>query len=281
VEYAEHTPLPPLAPHVKCIWTLQGGAARAPSEAAPAPDRILPDGCGEIVLNLADRFRQHDEAGEARLQPEALLVAQLDRHIRIAPTGDVDLVGIRFRPGGLFPFLGLSVDGIVGSALDLGDVSASLRRDLSEAARGRGPLDARVAAVQGVLFRRLDRLPREPDGVVGAVVRRIAAASGAGRVGDLRARLGIGERQLLRRFRREVGLAPKTLAAIVRFQRGVALVPPDGRADWARIAAASGYADQAHLVREFRRFAGIPPTAYLRERTELSAVFEAGDEAAG
>jgi len=85
------------------------------------------------------------------------------------------------------------------------------------------------------------------------------------RIGD---RLGLGERQLRRRFADAVGYGPKTLQRVLRFQRFVALATggePGGRPDLARLALEAGYADQAHLTRECRRLAGLPPAALLAE----------------
>jgi transcriptional regulator GlxA family with amidase domain len=74
----------------------------------------------------------------------------------------------------------------------------------------------------------------------------------------------VSERQLRRRFADAVGYAPKTLQRVLRFQRFLVLARAAGAsADLARLAFAAGYADQAHLTRECRRLAGLPPAALL------------------
>ena len=112
------------------------------------------------------------------------------------------------------------------------------------------------------------RLP--PPDAIDPVVR--AAAVGAARprtpVEALGAGLGIGERQLRRRFDDAVGYGPKTLQRVLRFQRFLALAEAERTAggadpDLARLAFAAGYADQAHLTRECTRLAGLPPAALL------------------
>jgi hypothetical protein len=77
------------------------------------------------------------------------------------------------------------------------------------------------------------------------------------------------------RFREGVGLAPKAVARIMRFERLTALVDEDPGLAWARAAAACGYFDQAHLVREL---AGLTPTAMRAER--VNSVQDPGREAA-
>jgi transcriptional regulator GlxA family with amidase domain len=72
-------------------------------------------------------------------------------------------------------------------------------------------------------------------------------------------------------FNTEVGIGPKALARMVRFNRALALAKAAATPDWAGIAVECGYADQAHLVREFRGFAGSSPTALLEGTISFSS----------
>jgi AraC-like DNA-binding protein len=77
--------------------------------------------------------------------------------------------------------------------------------------------------------------------------------------------LGISERHLRRVFRETVGVGPKTFAKITRFRRAVSAAREASQPSWARIAATTGYYDQAHLITEFRAIAGVTPPALLGE----------------
>ncbi len=77
--------------------------------------------------------------------------------------------------------------------------------------------------------------------------------------------LGVGERQLLRRFRSAVGYGPKLLHRVLRFQRFLGFLAVNPERDLAATAARTGYADQAHLTRDAVQLAGKPP-GQLRER---------------
>lgn len=81
--------------------------------------------------------------------------------------------------------------------------------------------------------------------------------------------VGVTTRHLATLFRREVGHSPKTVAMLMRFQHATGLIAESarrhGRVDLARVAADTGYSDQAHLSREFVRFAGVPPQRWLAE----------------
>src|SRR5436190_16845786 len=100
MQYQETLPAKFLAPFIECFWTLEGE-----SDPTSAPESILPDGCVEIILSFADRFAEIGERFEETLQPSRFLVGQMTRPVIIRPTGSVRLIGIRFHPGGTFPFL--------------------------------------------------------------------------------------------------------------------------------------------------------------------------------
>jgi transcriptional regulator GlxA family with amidase domain len=84
-------------------------------------------------------------------------------------------------------------------------------------------------------------------------------------VSTVAAELGLSERHLRRLFREAVGVSPKEFAKLVRFDRAISAAHEDVRANWASIAAATGYYDQAHLIGEFQSISGVTPRALLSE----------------
>jgi methylphosphotriester-DNA--protein-cysteine methyltransferase len=74
--------------------------------------------------------------------------------------------------------------------------------------------------------------------------------------------VGWSHRHLIAKFSQQVGLRPKTAARLVRFDRAADRVGRGRRLDWGLVAAEVGYADQAHLVRDFRQFTGSTPTEF-------------------
>jgi AraC-like DNA-binding protein len=101
--------------------------------------------------------------------------------------------------------------------------------------------------------------------------RRLVAARGCVQVGAVAGELGWSRRYLTERFRGEVGLSPKTFARVLRFEHAHELAAARDPLPWGDVAAVSGYADQAHLVRDWREFTGRSPTAWRRSEVLLGA----------
>jgi len=267
MRYVELEPAPPLRGRVR-FWRLSGSALEGPS----APEPVLPDGCVELIVHLGDPFRLQSEAG-LELQPRLLLAGPGTRPVRLAPTGRIDVIGARFEAGTARALVGVELEGLVDSILALDGVRAELARglgeELAEPRRGErwtDVLERRLAPWSSVRS-------SAGDLAVEHAVRRVRASAGRATVEQLAAELGLSTRQLERRFRAHVGLGPKMLARITRFQFARRLA--ERAPSLAAVAAHAGYFDQAHLVRDFRQFAGAPPSRFLDEEHELSRVFGA------
>lgn len=267
MHYRELRPSPPLDRYVRCYWTLSAPA----DDSAPA-QRVLPDGCVEVVINLGAPFERHDADGRTERQPRTLLVGPTTRHMSIAATGEIRLVGVRFEPGGALPFLATTPAEIRDVAPSLEDVALPLDRSFADQL-SLAPFGDEGPIIDRMLSGRLSRARRAGDDRVLSCVHAALTAREPMRVDSLVDLTGLGARQLERRFRETVGFGPKTLCRLVRFQRVVRAVGGEANAHWARLAAGSGYADQSHMAREFREFAGTTLSNYIRELHPLSDRF--------
>ncbi len=263
--YEESPPLPELRSLVHRIWWLQGDAA----EGQVPFQRAMPDGRGELIFNLADPFEGRS-GGVARRQPLALLVGPTRRAMEIRPTGAVDLIGVRFRPEALSGWLRVGGGELLDRTYDLTEVSAPLDRALHEQLADAGDPTRRLAVLQRHLASAVSRL--RPDGRLGAAVD-LAMADGRARPDAVAHAVGMSHRQLSRLLREHLGFGAKPLVRLGRFQRVLRTLDVPGRHSVAGVAMRAGYFDQAHLTRDFRLFAGIPPVRYLREARELARHF--------
>lgn len=267
MNYREFPPRAALGESIQCFWTLEG---RSPGS-APA-ERIVPDGSMELVVNFADPVRRWRKGQAAETQPLVIVVGQMAEPVSISTGPRVDLLGVRFRPAGAAAFLEPPVSALAGTIVDLGAISARFEKELYARAAACPSASQRIAAVEEVLLGRQNRENAADPAVVHSVAA-LLATRGMVRMAGLESQLGISGRQLERKFLRYVGIGPKRLARIIRFQ-SVFLAQQRGNPEaWSRVALECGYYDQAHLSRDFQELAGTNPTRLFSEEAALTFHF--------
>ena len=180
-------------------------------------------------------------------------------------------VELRLAPLGAYRLLGPPTDALSGQVMDLTDVLGAGSRRLADQLRDTPSWRQRFGLLDAYLLRRAQHGP-EPAPEVAWAWRRLTATGGRMPIGRLAGEVGWSHKHLITRFKQQIGLPPKTAARLVRFdlvRRRLAAHPP---ARWDALAADSGYADQAHLIREFHEFAGATPTAFLAHARAQTAV---------
>jgi AraC-like DNA-binding protein len=185
--------------------------------------------------------------------------------------GSVDL---ELTPLGAYAVLGRPLAELEGRVVALEDLFGADGRRLSERLRELADWDRRFDVLEEFLLRRVASGPR-PSPAVAWAWARLGATGGRARIETLATELGCSRRYLTGKFREQVGLPPKTVARLLRFQRvcrGLEGDPPR----WAEIAYEAGYSDQSHLNRDFRDLAGTTPTDFLARRVPGGGVV--GDE---
>lgn len=180
-------------------------------------------------------------------------------------TGPNWSIQIDLSPIGAFRILGFPLDELTDRIEDVTDVlGADARRlisDLEISARW----DTRFDLVEAFLLRRLERGRVETPGITWAW-RQLAASHGILLISGLSEELAWSRRHFIQTFRRELGLPPKIVARQLRFGRAARQMQRNPGRPLADIAVACGFADQAHLSREFQALAGVTPTELRRER---------------
>jgi len=264
MQYCEFHPSPPLNRFVECIWTLTSTTPSTESQV----ERILPDGCVELILNFGSRFKQHTNSDQ-QLQPRNFVVGQMTGPVLISPAGDVDLLGIRFHPGGAFPFLRVPMSAITDQIIELSSLSNTFESQLLSAC---DKVTAPAERVTTITTSLVERLPSNEDTNLMALAASILNSGGVVSVDRLANDAGISCRQLERRFLNGVGLGPKVLSRILRFQQVFRAVERHDNS-WADVAVDCGYYDQAHLIRDFNQFAGQSPRVLFAEFSPLTESF--------
>lgn len=251
-QYQEFEPPASLRPFVRVIWTYS----------APAPgrtvQRIAPDGCPELVVDIGAPYEEQGADGVFRLQPRALFAGQMTRPLALRPVGAIELVAIRFEPDGARDWLGLPL----AQATDR-------RLDMAERLAGVQPPAGDPAAQVEVMMRWLEEQRRAADWSIDPVIRSEIEAAEGDRPAP--ARTPAAQRALQRRFRDRVGVPPRILRSILRFRRVFDHAAGPEAAGWLEAGLGAGYFDQPQMARDFRRFLGCTATEWAREQVGRAA----------
>lgn len=173
-----------------------------------------------------------------------------------------DGVQVYLTPRGAYRLLRAPLAGRVTAVADLDHLASTMGAVLPEQLHSARTWRERFTLVEETLLR-LAAAGREPDDVVTWLWTAINRSGGRARVADLIGRTGFSHRHVTTRFRDQLGLTPKAMAGVIRFERASAEL---GSAPLAELAARHGYADQSHLTREVMRYAGESPLALGRAR---------------
>lgn len=173
--------------------------------------------------------------------------------------------GVKFRPGGFYPFVRWPLSRIVDRTLALGEVFGQEGRTLDAAVHALGDHEEERMAEAAAGFLRGRRPERdEAAEETGRVVEQIVHDRDINRVEDLVDRLGGSARRLQRLFGRYVGVSPKWVIQRYRLHEAVESIKAGQVVDWPRLALDLGYFDQAHFIRDFKALVGRPPLEYAR-----------------
>lgn len=240
--YQEFDPPSQLSTHVSRYWSVA-----VPDHTEPGfPHRVFPDGCMNLVAMRRASFT-HCTVQGPRDTPLIVAVEPGDRYW-----------GVRFWPDAGGAVCGIPAGDLVERMRPAHEVFGSDAAALAERLAGAhdpheaGPIldewiGLRVAAAPAL------------DPAVRVAVVAIIAANGGPPVTALARMVGLSPRQLQRRFKRATGLSPKAFARIRRMRAALTHLLDDVPMTWSAVAAELGFADHAHLVREFTRLAGLTP----------------------
>ena len=255
-------PPPELSDAVQCLWM----ADRTFSENDPSFE-LLPDHNIELILSFGGKA-WIESKGLRRDLPNVYVLGLLDQPMRYGADGRVRTVAARFHAWGFAPLFGLDWRALPRPLVTPDVDWHGLLRDTQAVLDDPDP--ERVVAP--LLTFLLDRARKHKPS---ALTPRLRRAAPAGRVETLAQSVAYSPRQVQRTFARSVGVTPKRLAQLARFTRVRDALAQDPLRDLGDLAAAEGYADQAHLTREFRRFGEKTPRQFAGEMQGLRAALTA------
>ena len=257
-ESAARDPAPHLRPYVERYWSFE--------ERASAPVRRIevPYPSVIVVLNFDGAVRVGlGEDPSAPVEQHRSFVAGLgERAARTEHDGHVRGIELALSPLGARMVFSTPMHELAGRAVPFETLLGARARRLVERLHDAAAPQAQFALLDHVLTRRISDATQPPPELAWAWRRLVDSAGGVG-VARLNEATGWSRKRLAAAFREHIGLTPKTFARVLRFGRAVDSIRSERR-DWPALALECGYYDQAHFNRDFRAFAGVTPTEFVR-----------------
>jgi AraC-like DNA-binding protein len=238
---ARYWPSADLAVFVEHYWIVRWDLSEPRvAETIPHPSvhMVLGDGSSEVVGVMRTRFSRRIE-GRGRV------------------------VGTKFRPGAFRPFVAQPISAFTGRRFTAPEVFGARAEGLAERVFACDDDRDGIAIIESFL-RAFHPVADEQMTLAGRVAARIADDRRIARVDQLVGEFQTSVRQLQRLFKEYVGISPKWVIQRYRLLEGAERVPTREPLNWAELALDLGYADQAHFIRDFKRFIGRSPAEYAR-----------------
>jgi AraC-like DNA-binding protein len=244
------TPVAPeLAPYMHAIWFMTWDIP----EGTELPGIGVPIPCIKFMANNFSGFQQ----------PLCHFLGTKTKGVMLNFKGQGQAIGIDFKPGGLYPFIGKPLDDWNGQYLNAFDFMPDLP------ILPKGPWDLAYAeqwaqSIHKYFISKLSNLVPHHLDVITSVVDLLWADREINQVEDLLPKLGVSKRSLQRIFQTEVGLSTKELIRIVRFNRTIKEMNGSSIENFAQFALESGYFDQPHMANDFKKLVAESPQIFRK-----------------
>lgn len=254
---------------IKCYWVLE-----IPAEENPPKQRIVPDGCMEMIFILGDDIKRYTSEKDFILQPRAIVVGQITEPFVIQPTAYVHCFAVRFYPYGFSNFISTPLQELENrekhiNQLFENEVAASLEKNIINAKT----TEERIEIIEAFFLAKLNE-KTTVDHIVKNTIDTLFSAKGSTPIGKILQDDASKRRQLERKFYKQVGLSPKQMGKVIRLQTALNLLINEKPESLTQIAYESEYYDQAHFIKDFKEFTGTIPGDFLSdEAMSLSTMF--------
>ena len=254
----------PLSEYVECLWRVRG----------PMPyrrEKILPTGTIDLIINFGQPYKRIDsQTGAVLSEQKQSWLCGLQNEFILSEAGSdfTDVIGVRFKPGGMFAFFDFPAAEISNDLIELDLIWGRFARDVREQLLETQILDRQFAIFEAALLQKL-RGEFNHLKTIRFAIEHLEQTEHLPSLRALSEKIGFTQKHVITLFNKMVGVSPKRLYRISKFQKVLHAVDPASSASWAEIAYACGYYDQAHFNKDFSGFTGLTPSAYLAQRKKI------------
>jgi AraC-like DNA-binding protein len=259
--YSVYKPAEALRPFVSFYWILEMDSNLALS----AKQRIIPNGCVELIFHFGDRLNTLFPNQKPEQQPQSLISGQTTRYYDVEQSGKTGMLSILFKPHGARMFFDLPISEITNQNVDLSLLGLQFAPELTEKIALAADHESRIRIIEQYLISKLTDQHLYNSLRLARTIEIINQQKGLVRVGELASIACLSQKQYNRIFYDFVGLHPKEFLKIVRLQYVFHHHKHNHNESLTELAYACGYYDQAHFVNDFKSLTGLTPKQCFTE----------------
>lgn len=247
-------PSPKLTSFIESYWLVQPNQDGTPVQLRVD---VYPDARADLILNFGAPYLRTTPEATTEYQ-DSNLDAQRTYPIVIHQKGEVEIVGVRFRVGGLGAFVGIPLARFTDCTPSLEEVFGSDGLELNTEIRKAFPALDKVGELLDQFF--LERLELSPEYEhFRIMLEQVVSSQSPMFAAEVGRASGISQRTVSRYFSRFLGLTVNKAQQITRFQSSLKYLMSGPQGSLAQVSSDCGYFDQSHFIRDFKKFAGGIP----------------------
>ncbi len=267
MEYKEYKPHKLLSGFVECYWS-----ALADKPPFREEESLIPDGTIELMFNFGDNYSQIKNGKKAEVKGSHVIGIR-QNSLRISQTNNQNIFSVRFKLGGIYPFLKIPVYSFANDFFELdlllGNDYKEIEEKLYEAKTG----EKRTAIMDDYLLRKIPGKCYDEYLSVEASLNFLLKNSYQD-IKNITGSLNTNYKSLERNFQKVIGLTPAEVLKIRRFNNAVHSMYSCVYNSLTEVAYNCGYFDQSHFIREFKQLTTFTPREFLKEQFTIVQVIQ-------
>ncbi|WP_346759342.1 AraC family transcriptional regulator [Agaribacillus aureus] len=257
--FIPYFPKYPLNQYVKMIWYHNATVSYE-------KERILPTGTVELIINLGSPTQVFLDNG-IQVNKEFWVCGMHTGSILHQPIAETHMIGVSFKPFGALPFLKVPMSELKNSLVNLELIWGNEPFELKQQLLAQKSVRDHFLTVETFLTAKLSNRQNHFAAIIAWLDLQLSSSREV-HLEDLYQKIGYSKRHIIQEFRKFVGLTPKDLKQIYRFNDALKAIDPN-QINWTSLALTCDYYDQAHFNNQFKNFSGLTPSEYVQFRNQF------------